>query len=241
MTNISVCVAAYNGERYIADQLRSVLASERVDEVIVSDDGSRDGTRAIVRAIGDPRIRLVDGPGAGLIRNFESLLRQARGDAIFLCDQDDLWLPDKVDVTMEALRTADLVVSDCRVVDADLNVVAPSYFAVRNAGPGLLKNLLRNTYIGCCMAFRRSVLASVLPFPADIPMHDWWIGIAAERTARTAFIPTPLMLYRRHGGNASTTGSRSPATRRRQLAWRLALVKATLARHGLRPTRIDSR
>jgi len=238
MTTISVCLAAFNGERFIVEQLRSILASDLVTEVIVSDDRSTDGTRAAVLGIGDPRVRLVEGPGQGLIRNFESLLERADGEVIFLSDQDDIWLPNKVAVSMEALRHADVVVSDCRVVDANLNVLDPSYFKTRRLGPGLIKNLLRNTYLGCCMAFRRALLPNILPFPADIPMHDWWIGIAAERTAAPVFVDVPLVLYRRHGANASPTSERSRASRRTQLSWRLALIRATLARHGILARRI---
>jgi glycosyltransferase involved in cell wall biosynthesis len=236
---ISVCVAAFNGEKFIAEQLRSILSSERVIEVIVSDDGSTDGTCSVVRALADPRVRLVAGPRQGLIRNFESLLGRARGDYIFLSDQDDVWLPEKIDLMMEALRDADIAVSDCSVVDAGLNVLIPSFFLMRKSGPGLVKNLIRNTYAGCCMAFRRSLLKAILPFPKNIPMHDWWIGIAAERTATPAFVPVPLVLYRRHGANASPTSQPSRTPLRLQLLWRLWLVWATIARHGLRPKRIS--
>ncbi|MEP6502256.1 MAG: glycosyltransferase family 2 protein [Betaproteobacteria bacterium] len=229
---ISVCIASFNGEKYIEEQMRSILCSERVGEVIVSDDGSRDRTREIVAAIDDPRIRLVDGPRAGLIRNFENALRQARGDYIFLADQDDVWLPGKVDTMMAALAEVDVAVSDCRVVDADLNVLSPSFFRIRHSGPGLVKNLLRNSYLGCCMAFRRPVLAASLPFPANIPMHDWWIGLVAERTARVRFIDVPLLHYRRHGGNASPTSQRSHASRRTQIAWRISLLRALLVRRA---------
>lgn len=233
MSTVSVCLAAYNGGRHIEEQLRSILASSCVNEVIVSDDGSTDETWQVVSKISDPRVLLVHGPRKGLIKNFESLLQRASGDVIFLADQDDVWMPNKVDMTLEALLSADLVVTDCAVVDAALNVLVPSFRMARGSGPGLLKNLMRNGYLGCCMAFKRSLLTKVLPFPAGVPMHDWWIGIAAERTSTVRFLNVPLVLYRRHGANASPTSQRSPYGRMQQLNWRSRLLLATLKRHGL--------
>ncbi len=229
---ISVCMATYNGEAFIEAQLRSILASPRIDEVVVSDDDSSDATLARIAALGDARVRVVAGPRAGLIRNFENALSQARGEVIFLSDQDDVWQPQKVEVVLEALIDADLVVTDCRVVDGDLHVVAPSFFRVHGSRPGFARNLLRNGYLGCCMAFRRSVLERALPFPPALPMHDWWIGLVAERSVRVRFLDTPLTLYRRHDANASSASERSRASLRTRLRWRLSLLHA-LASRGL--------
>jgi glycosyltransferase involved in cell wall biosynthesis len=125
---ISVCVATYNGEKFIDEQLKSILLSPLVSEVIVSDDGSTDATVARVRAIDDSRVKLVEGPGKGIVCNFESLLTLAQGEYIFLADQDDLWMPNKVEVMMSSLNKADLVVCDCTVVDAKLRLLHPSFF-----------------------------------------------------------------------------------------------------------------
>jgi glycosyltransferase involved in cell wall biosynthesis len=227
---ISVCVATFNGERHIGEQLASILASPLIGEVIVSDDGSSDRTCEVVRRFEDTRINLVKGPGAGLIRNFESLLHQATGDHIFLADQDDVWLPAKVETLLNALRTADLAICDCSVVDAAMKELHPSFFRLRNSGPGLWRNLLRNSYLGCCMAFNRCLLPRILPFPKGVPMHDWWIGLVAEQAGNVAFVDVPLMLYRRHTGNASTTAQRSLAPVSQRLAWRWTLVRALWSR-----------
>ena len=226
---ISVCLASFNGARFIGAQLASILASSEVDEVLVADDGSTDGTPDIVAGMRDPRLRLLRGPRRGVIANFEFLLGQARGEHLFLADQDDVWLEGKVEAMRDALRDADLAVCDCSVVDAELNVLHPSFFAARGSGPGLLKNFWRNSFLGCCMAFRRSVLAYALPFPAAAPMHDWWIGLQASRHGRVAFLPQRLMLYRRHGGNA-TDAVRSSASPLTQLRWRMQMAGALRAR-----------
>jgi glycosyltransferase involved in cell wall biosynthesis len=237
---ISVCIATFNGERYLAQQLDSILQSPLVGEVLVSDDGSTDSTREVARRFGDGRVRLLDGPGAGLVRNYEFLLMAAAGQHIFLADQDDVWLPRKVELLTARLQQVDLVVSDCVVVDSTLSTLRPSFFADRHSGPGLVRNLVRNSYLGCCMAFNRSLLAYALPFPTSVPMHDWWLGLVAEAFASVDFVDEPLVLYRRHGGNASSTSEGSPYSLARQLAWRSGLIANLGGRwwkcHGQRPS-----
>ena len=198
---------------FVAEQLRSILASRRVNEVIVSDDGSTDGTLDVVRALDDPRVEIVAGPGLGLTRNVESMLARARGAYLFLADQDDVWMPDKVETMVDALeRGATLVVSDCAVVDAQLRQLSSSYFRLIGSGPGLARNLLRNGYLGSCMAFRRELLSAALPFPARPPAHDWWLGMVAEMFGTVQFVDIPLVKYRRHGRNQSSASGVSTAS-----------------------------
>lgn len=196
---------------------------------MVSDDGSTDGTLQVLASVRDVRLKLLAGPRRGVIRNFEFLLGEASGDFIFLSDQDDIWLPSKVEIMLGALADADLVVSDCAVVDDQLRVVVPSFFAARRSGPGVMKNLWRNSFLGCCIAFRRRVLDYVLPFPQSVPMHDWWIGLMTSRKGRVRFVEDVLVHYRRHGANA-TFAVTSEAPLLRQLRWRLAMIGALLSR-----------
>lgn len=221
---ISVCLACFNGEFYILDQVRSILSSSLVDELVISDDGSTDSTLSLLAGIADPRIRVLEGPREGLIRNFEFLLTQARGDFIFLSDQDDVWYEGKVNTMLQSLQSCSLVVSDCHVVDADRNIIFNSFFSKRNSRPGLFNNLLRNSFLGCCMAFDRNVLSLALPFPHGVPMHDWWIGLVASAVGKVEFIDQPLMAYRRHGKNASATTERSTYSLLQQSRWRLCLL-----------------
>lgn len=228
---ISVCLASFNGAEYILDQVESILRSDMVGELLVSDDGSTDNTLQVLAAINDPRLTVLAGPQKGLIKNFEFVLQQASGDYIFLSDQDDIWLDNKVEVTLQALLRADLVVSDCQVVDAEGQVVCDSFYALRGSGPGLVKNLTKNSFLGCCMAFRRNVILAALPFPHGLPMHDWWLGMLATMVGRVEFVEIPLMLYRRHGGNASDTADKSSASRVKQLVWRVSLLMSLIKRY----------
>lgn len=228
---ISVCLTTFNGGAYIAEQVESILRSERVGELLISDDGSTDTTLQVLAAISDPRLIVLAGPRMGLIKNFEFALQQARGEYIFLSDQDDIWVGNKVDVMLQALQRADLVVSDCKVIDAEGNVVCESFFTLRSSGPGFIRNLTKNSFLGCCMAFRRDVAVAALPFPQGLPMHDWWLGMVGTMVGRVEFVDSPLMLYRRHGANASDTAGKSSASRWAQLVWRVSLLSSLIRRY----------
>ncbi|WP_020601979.1 glycosyltransferase family 2 protein [Spirosoma spitsbergense] len=208
MASISVCVASYNGEFFIRRQLQSILEQIGVDdEIIVSDDGSTDNTLQVINSFGDPRIRIVVNEyRQGPVGNYENALKHTSGDYVFLADQDDIWLPDKVLILSSLLKSYDLVLSDCEVVDNFGTVLHASFFNFRRSRQGFLRNLYRNSYMGCCMAFRREVLLYVLPFPNYIHMHDWWIGLLVEVKGNAFFYRKPLIQYVRHGSNASPTG-----------------------------------
>lgn len=208
MNRISVCMATYNGAKFIKRQLLSILHQlNDNDEIIISDDNSSDNTLTIVRSLGDNRIKVSTNQGRpGPLGNFEYAIKQAEGDFILLADQDDEWLPDKVSTLRALLQNYDVVLSDCQVVNEKNEVIYPSFFVHRNSKPGFWHNLLKNSYIGCCMAFRREILTYVLPFPPKIHMHDWWIGLLVETKGRVYFHTQPLIYYIRHGSNASPTG-----------------------------------
>ena len=232
---ISVCIASYNGEKYIEEQLLSILCQLDVkDEIIVSDDSSTDNTLDKVKGLHDDRIKLFPrNKFHSPIFNFENALKKANGDIIFLCDQDDIWLPNKVNVMVEQLKKFDLVVSDCKVVDGNLNILQDSFFASLNSGSGFCKNLIKNTYLGCCMAFRRDILDYVLPFPCHIAMHDIWIGLSVELHGCVSFINQPLMLYRRHGNNVSFGGEKSHFSLWYRIKYRLEMLYYLMRRNFL--------
>jgi glycosyltransferase involved in cell wall biosynthesis len=234
---VSVCMSTYNGSRYLREQVESILLQlGPMDELVVVDDGSRDDSVAMLQALGDMRIRIhCNERNWGPIRSFERALGLAKGEIVFLADQDDVWLPGKVQAMSAALDGAELVVSDCRVVDQALCELHPSFFARQRSGPGLLRNLARNSFLGCCMALRRELLQFALPFPARVPMHDWWLGLVGQAFGRVVFLPQPLLLYRRHGANASTAAQASTASWSTRIRWRLRLVSALAARKARAP------
>lgn len=224
---ISVCIATYNGEAFIAEQIQSILMQiEAQDEIIVSDDASTDSTVSIINSIADKRIKvLTDKKFSNPIFNFEHAVKNASKDIIFLSDQDDVWLPSKVSKCLSLLEQYEIVVSDAIIVDEKQNVIHESYFKVNKSASGFTNNLWSNSYLGCCIAFRKDFLPLILPFPSKIPMHDIWIGFVAEIAAKRKFEETPLVLYRRHGGNTSTASEKSNTSFFTKIQYRVNLVR----------------
>lgn len=205
---VSVAMASFNGRMHIQEQIDSILCQlQGGDELVVSDDGSTDGTREWLDELAscDPRVRVLDGPCQGVIRNFETAIGACKGDWIFLADQDDVWMPDKrEEVCRCAAQTGVvLVMHDAHVVDGHRQLLHPSFFALRGCRTGFVQNLLKNSYIGCCIAFSRQLLPYILPFENGIPMHDQWIGMQAQRHGGVALLDKPLLEYRRHEENAT--------------------------------------
>lgn len=229
---ISVAMAVYNGEKYFEAQLVSILSQlDEDDEVIISLDPSTDRTEIIIRNYCkmDKRIHVCRGTGEGVIKNFENAVRHCRNEIIFLCDQDDVWVENKVSLVLKRFENSKvmLVVHDAKVVNEYLEVKEASFFSIRNSRPGILKNIINNSYIGCCMAFRRKCLKRILPFPKDIPMHDQWIGVCCKSMGTVDFLPEKLLLYRRHEGNVSEMQHASFV---QMFVWRWNLIKAIVVR-----------
>lgn len=227
---VSVCIATHNGEKYIEEQLRSILSQiSDNDEVVVSDDGSTDDTLDIIQNFHDGRIKILHSTAHNTIRNFENALTHSQGDIIFLADQDDVWLPDKYSECLKYLQDYDLVVSDASVTDESLNIVYPSFFKHFGCGKGIFKNIFMSTYFGACMAFKRDILTYSLPFPEDKEIgHDLWIGLVAEMRGKVLFLQKPLILYRRHEHaftNISTKLNRSNRTLFQKINGRIIMLK----------------
>lgn len=231
---ISVCIATYNGERYIGEQLESILSQiGDGDEVIISDDGSTDGTLEVVKSFKSPNIRIcMNRGGHGYTPNFENAINKAKGDYIFLSDQDDVWLPCKVEKCMNYLKTCDFVVSDAQIVDANRNVLYDSFCAQRKSKFGIINNLIRFSFLGCCFAFRRVILDKALPFPDNhvLCTHDNWIAIVAMAYYKARFIPLQLIQYRRHEKNTSSGGTKAANSVFFMLHYRLYLLQNLLSR-----------
>jgi len=226
MTEISVCIATFNGEKYIRDQISSILGQlSQGDEIIITDDGSTDNTLEILEDFKDPRIKIHQNKNRlGPVYNFENALSKASNQYIFLADQDDIWNEKKIKTFKSYLSDYDVVVSDCSVVDNDLNITNPSFYALRKSGKGLFKNFFQNSYLGCCMAFHRQVLKKALPFPPQLPMHDIWLGLVTELFFKSIFIEDKLILFRRHHLNATITSEKSNHSLYQKFVFRKNLV-----------------
>ena len=222
---ISVALAAYKGEQYISEQIDSILCQlGENDELIISDDYPEGKTREIVLGYQskDKRIRYIEGEGKGVVKNFENALNACSGDVIFLSDQDDVWMPDKVKLVMKEISSgSDLVLHDAAVTDSDLNITEPSYFAVHGSNASFFGNMARNSFVGCCMAFTKEVLHECLPFPEGLPMHDWWIALVAMKKKRNVvLLSKPLIKWRRH--SATVTGKKTSLLQK--IMWRVNIL-----------------
>lgn len=232
MARISVCIATYNGEKFIYQQLRSILHQLDIDdEVIVSDDGSIDKTLDIINSFKDERIKIFLNKGHnGVAHNFANALSNANGKYIFLCDQDDVWADNKVEIILENLQTADCILHNAELIDSLGTSLSNDLFSIYRTRKGYVNNLIRNTYVGCCMAFRRDLLDYILPIPKNIQMHDMWIALLAEKKGKTFLNEAKLMYYRRHDSNVSTTSQKSSFSRYFQIKYRLQMLYYTLIR-----------
>lgn len=212
---VSVCMAAYNEEKQIVQQLHSVLDQlGDEDEVVVIDDGSQDQTVRRIEEVHDPRVRLLrHGANLGVMRTFEDALRCATGQFLFLCDEDDIWPAGKIKQFLRAFEEtpeAGIVISQVRLMDKHgCEKVNPQF--VRRFERGFWRNLIRNNYQGSAMALRATFLERVLPFPQSSSfLHDAWIGTRADLLGvKTVFIEEDLLRRPSH----STTHHRSMMSR----------------------------
>lgn len=214
---ISVCMAAYNGEKFIKKQIDSILCQlDADDELIISDDGSTDETLRIISSYNDSRIKVLnhvhDESLMNIKRcrsfylataNFENAMNYAKGDFIFLSDQDDEWLPERKKKSLEKLQDCDCVMCNYNVVDENGQLLIPQI----HKNPPFKKNFFYNLtflpFTGCCMAFKKECLEYILPFPKKLICHDLWIGSLCNKKGKIAFIGEVLHSYRKHETNVS--------------------------------------
>ena len=208
---ISVCIATFNGERFLKEQLDSILLQlSEDDEIIISDDGSVDKTLSIINSYADNRIRLFKHNKVTqkytfsyTTANVKNALKQAKGDIIFLADQDDVWLPNKIEVMSKHCQNYDLVVADCIEVDKELHTICESHFQLYNAKIGFWHNFIGPCcYLGANMCFKRELMSKFMDIPDTVP-HDLWIGIITNMNGKMLLLPEKTMLYRRHDANVS--------------------------------------
>ena len=208
-------MASYNGSKYIQKQIESILKQiNKNDQLIIVDDYSSDNTVSIIEGFKDNRIMLIKNTyNTGVVAAFNKALMLAKGDIIFLSDQDDEWFDNKVSFLRNffLLNKVDVIVHDAKIRQLDNLAVNNSLFSQIGSSNGIIKNIYSNSYTGCCMALRRRALRKALPVPIMKGVfHDAWIGILAKIYGfRVIFIAMPLIIHNRHELNLSTMKRRS--------------------------------
>jgi len=199
-------MATYNGGKFLKQQLDSILCQLGFrDELIVSDDGSSDTTLEILSEYQkeDVRVQVFVNPRKGFVSNFENALRQCKNDIIFLSDQDDIWLPNKVQVVTDFMSHSGKFLVLHNGLNFHENSNSTNDMLIKKMRHGVFLNIMMSCYWGCCMAFKRELIDMILPFPARVPTHDQWIGLVAEQTHQSVFLNQPLLMHRKHADNVS--------------------------------------
>ena len=203
----SVAMAVCNGELFLKEQMESIrMQLGTDDELIISYDPSEDHTLQIIKQYEkcDSRIHVYVNTvhEKGLVGNFENALRHCSGKYICYADQDDIWLPGKIERMCAELEKADVmvVIHDASLVDKEKKEIAASCFKIRGGNTGWFRNLIRLSYIGCCMAFRAEMLPVILPVPLA---HDWWTGTVCSLYGRMKMVKQKYVLHRIHETNAT--------------------------------------
>jgi glycosyltransferase involved in cell wall biosynthesis len=215
---ISVCIATYNGEKYIREQLNSILMQlGQTDEIVICDDRSSDKTLEVIESYHDSRIQTHrNEERLGHVRNFEKAIRLSRGDYIFLSDQDDVWLPGRVQEMLKKMQGEARVM----LVASNFDLISSQGVDVgefRLLGPDKRSMLLqvlaifagKAPYFGCTFLLKRDILDYILPIPKDIESHDIWIALIASIFGRVVNIPGATLKHRIHESNLTTKSRRA--------------------------------
>ena len=216
MEQIDILLATYNGEKYIKEQIESILNQTYSNfRLIISDDCSKDNTKKILEeyAQKDDRIKIYfQKENLGYVKNFEFLLTKVENEIYMLSDQDDYWMPEKIEKSVELLKKeeADLVFCDLEVVDGNLNKIYDSFndymLLTRKINKYLNTerlNYLYNCVTGCTICAKSSIINKVLPLPKESKdvIHDYWIGLMVSLNGKVAYLPQKYIKYRQHGNN----------------------------------------
>ena len=212
---IDILLATYNGEKYVKEQIESILNQTYKNiHLIISDDCSKDNTREILKQYEkDSRIDIYyQTTNLGYIKNFEFLISKVENDIYMLSDQDDVWLPEKVEKSYEFLRekNADLVFGDLKVVNQNLEEIYPSFNdymlltrKINKCISAYYLNYLYNCVTGCTLMSKKEYIKYFMPIPnnSKYVVHDHWIALMISLHGKLAYIPEKYILYRQHGDN----------------------------------------
>lgn len=203
---ISIAMATHNGEKYLKEQLDSIYAQTYKNiEVIVTDDCSADRTVEVLEQYSKSHglQYFVNEENMGYVKNFEKAISLCTGEFIALCDQDDVWRPDKLEKLYKNIGSNLLIHSDAKLIDEDGNIFSESY--TNKAHKKFRKNtyeyFFSNDVTGCTTLFKKELLAFALPFPEGMLAHDWWLAICASKEGSIKYFNEPLISYRQHTSN----------------------------------------
>ena len=215
MEKVNILMATYNGRRYVAKQIESILNQTYQDfRLIVSDDCSTDSTLKILEEYEskDDRIEIFSqGQNLGIVGNFEFLIGKVRSEYFMFADQDDVWEKDKIEKSIKKLEEdkLDLVYTDLSVVDSRLNEIAPSYWRLKGLDYRIKKyndfeSLYLNNFVtGCTMLVKSKWINDILPLPKESKyvLHDYWISLIISQKGKIGYIDEPTVKYRQHKDN----------------------------------------
>lgn len=213
----SVCMATYQGAGFVGEQIESILDQlGDADELVVVDDASTDETATVVSTFAsDPRVRLEQNPhNMGYVRSFERALTLARGDYLFLADQDDVWLAGRLDAMLAALNRSAVAATSVSVLGDPSP--EPRFRLREQDSTRHLANIFAimvgyRPYTGCAMAFRRDIYPSVVPIPSFVyESHDLWLALVANTHRENVHLEAPSVARRLHGANQTPLGWRGP-------------------------------
>ena len=219
--SVSVAMCTYNGKAYIGEQLDSILAQTlQPAELVVCDDGSTDGTLEIIRKFAETapfEVNIIcNSKNIGVIANFSNAIEACKHKYIALSDQDDVWLPDKLEITLRKVLAVEeeygestpiLVHTDLEVVDSNLQTIAKSM--MKSQGDYSETNMInaqrvlcaQNYVTGCTVMMNTSLKQITCPIPNGVAMHDWWFALIASAQGRIGYVDKASILYRQHGNN----------------------------------------
>jgi len=219
---IYIMLASYNGEKYISEQIESLLSQTYQDwKLWIHDDNSKDNTVEIIRHYGKQNPQKIffiddDFSSGGAKENFTYLLNNIDDnfDYIMFCDQDDVWIKNRVELFVNRMEIEEqknqelplVIFSDLTVVDDRLNVISQSMVKFQKLNPNIANSFsllkCQNVITGCAMMLNKKALEKSLPIPSEAMMHDWWIGLITAKYGKNIFLDERTILYRQHGGNA---------------------------------------
>jgi glycosyltransferase involved in cell wall biosynthesis len=210
--NSSICMATYNGERFLREQVESILSQmQEGDELVIVDDASTDGTLSYLKSIADRRIRVYcNSFNIGHVQSFSKVIGLARGTYILIVDQDDIWIDGRLKTIREALSTGPALVStNSEFIDRDGRRISPLHPDLVEADSERYNtNIFRiftgkAYYDGCAMGMRKELLRLVLPIPHYVESHDLWIAMAGNAARSNRHLAQYTLRRRIHGNNAS--------------------------------------